>query len=107
MTYFDKIYSEGEWSCIYGLWKEIVFWDIKRLKDELSDQHYCSAYLFFYFGYCTFFPCIDSYIVKMDNVFRILYKELVLRCDGGFKWFELQSVEHVELQETCICPKNV
>ncbi len=45
--------------------------------------------------------------MKMDNVFRILYKKLVLRCDSGFKWFKLQSIEHVELQETCICPKNV
>jgi hypothetical protein len=69
-----------------------VFWDMKRLKDELSDQHYCNASLFFY---CIFSPCVISYIVKMDNVFKILYKELVLRCDGGFKWFEPQSIEHL------------
>jgi len=37
MNYFDGTYGEEEWSCIYGLWREIVFWDIKRLKDELSD----------------------------------------------------------------------
>jgi hypothetical protein len=107
MTYSNRTYNEGEWNWIYGLRKEIVFWDIKRLKDELSDQHYCSADLFFYFNYCTSFSCVDSYIVKMDNVFRILHKELVLRCDGGFQWFKLQLVEHVELQEIWICPKNV
>jgi hypothetical protein len=66
----------------------------QEAKDELNYQHcyYYNASFFFVFMLMVIifsFVVLPATQMKMNHVFRILYKGSVLRHDDEFRWFEL------------------